>query len=141
MVWYTQTWYTSSFSVLVKTLAETPPPLSKNRFLRRGGGSMNEIQILGNLPIWAIFRAPVAREEKFAIFALRNHHFVFKNPKFFRAPAAREEKTHILPLEMMVLCSKITKNRACGAKKKHFLSLQITILCLKTAFFSRLRRV
>ena len=71
------------YSVSVKTLAETPPPLSKNRSLRRGGFSMNEIQILEILRIWTIFRAPAAREEKLAIFALRNHPFVFKNPKIF----------------------------------------------------------
>ena len=64
---------------------------------------MMEIQILGNLRIWTIFRAPAAREEKLAIFALRNHHFVFKNKNKI-APAARE-KMYILPLEILVLCS------------------------------------
>ena len=59
---------------------------------------MNEIQILGNWPIWAIFRAPAAREEKLAIFAFRNHHFVFKNPKKFRACGAKLfTKTQPLP--------------------------------------------
>ena len=42
-----------------------------------------------------------------------------------RAPASREEKIPILPLEMMVLCSKITKISVCGAKTPHFLPLQI----------------
>ena len=96
---------------------------------------MNGIQILGNLAIWAIFRAPAAREEKLAIFALRNHHFVFKNPKNFRAPAAREEKIHILPLEMMILCSKTPKFSAPAARKNTLSPLQITILCSNTPDF------
>ena len=98
---------------------------------------MNGIQILGNLAIWAIFRAPAAREEILAIFALRNHHFVFKNPKKNRAPVAREEKIHILPLEMMILCSKITKKFAPAARKKTVFAPCKSWFCVQNPHFFR----
>ena len=59
---------------------------------------MRGVQILGNLVIWAIFRAPAAREEKMLIFALRNHHFVFKNLKIFARLRRAKRKMLIFAL-------------------------------------------
>ena len=93
---------------------------------------MNEIQILGNLRIWTIFRAPAAREEKIIIFALRNHHFVFKTPQKF-SPAAREN-IYILPSEMMVLCSKIPQK---SSLRREFPPYKSRFCVQKPHFFFR----